>query len=83
MSLRTRLQRLERNSIDIGCPACRNRRGQVLVRVAERLPEGSVAVHSEEPQPCARCGQVPEHIIEIVEVVVKERTNLPKWGAFA
>jgi hypothetical protein len=70
MSLRTQLQRLERNSIDADCPACRDRRGQILVQVAERLPDGTMAVDSEEPQPCARCGQIPERVIQVVETVV-------------
>lgn len=30
MSLRTRLQRLERNTVDAGCPVCRDRRGLIV-----------------------------------------------------
>ena len=77
MSLRTRLQRLERNSIDADCPACRDRRGQMFVRVAERLPDGTVADGDDLPQPCARCGQIPERVIQVVETVVEPPTPLP------
>ncbi|HEY7159180.1 MAG TPA: hypothetical protein VH575_34870 [Gemmataceae bacterium] len=75
MSLRTRLQRLERKVVDPGCPACRDRRGRIVFVMAQRLPDGTVVPQEEEPQPCARCGQVPEQIIEVIETVVDEPTN--------
>jgi hypothetical protein len=75
MSLRTRLQRLERNTIDAGCPACRDRRGRIVFLTAERLPDGTVAVVEGEPAPCALCGEVPEKIIEVVERVVEAPTS--------
>ena len=81
MNLRTRLQRLERLKINTGCPACRDRRGRAVFLTARQLPDGTVVPVDEEPKPCARCGQVPEQIIEIVEVIVKARTDLPKSGA--
>ena len=35
------------------------------------LWEGTVAYAAGVPQPCERCGGVPESVIEIVEVVVE------------
>lgn len=70
MSLRTRLQRLERHTVDAGCPACRDRRGRAVLLTARQLPDRTLVSVDEEPQPCARCGQVPEQIIEIVETIV-------------
>jgi hypothetical protein len=75
MRLRTRLQPLERNRIDSGCPACRGRRGRIVLLRAEQLPDGTGAVVDGPPTPCARCGQIPEQIIEVVETVVGERTG--------
>jgi hypothetical protein len=71
MSLRTRLQRLERNTADAGCPACRDRRGRIVLLRAEQQPDGTVAVVEGEPAPCTLCGQVPKQIIEVVETVVE------------
>jgi hypothetical protein len=70
ISLRTRLQRLEQNVVDAGCPACCDRRGQTLVRVAEPLADGTVAPVDDLPPPCARCGQISERVINVVETVV-------------
>ncbi len=81
MSLRTRLQRLERNAVDAGCPACRDRRGRIVWVTAQRLSDGTVVAEEAELQPCARCGQVPEQIIEVVECVVDTPTGLSESGA--
>lgn len=75
MSPRTRLQRLERMKIESDCPACRDRRGRIVLRTSLRQPDGTVVWDRDEPQSCARCGQVPEQIIEVVESVVVERTD--------
>ena len=75
MSLRGRLQRLERTKIEAGCPACRDRRGRIVLVTARRLPDGTVVAVEEKPQPCAQCGQIPEQIIEVIESVVDERTD--------
>lgn len=75
MNLRRRLQRLERNTVDAGCPACRDRRGRIVLLTTERLPDGTVVAVENEPQPCTRCGQVPEQIIQIVLSVVDGRTS--------
>jgi hypothetical protein len=67
MSLRTRLQRLERNTVDRGCPARRDRRGRIVLLTAERLPEGMVVPVENELCPCACCGQLLEQVIEVIE----------------
>ena len=52
MSLRTRLRRLERNTVAEGCPACRDRRGRIVWLTAERLADGTVVAVEKEPQAC-------------------------------
>jgi len=72
MRLRARLERLERSKdIDRGCPACRARRGLITLVDVTTLPDGTVAYAADAPQPCERCGVVPEAVVEIVEVVVE------------
>ena len=69
-----RLQRLERNKgIDRGCPACRARRGLIAMVDATPLQDGAVAYSADLPEPCERCGAVPESVVEVVEVVVESR----------
>jgi hypothetical protein len=63
-----RLVRLEGRIVDAGCPACRHRRGQAVVMEEEG---------DEIPAPCARCGQVPELIIEITEVAPEDYPDGP------
>lgn len=75
MKLRARLKRLERNTLDAGCPACRDRLGRIALRIVERLPDGTVTVHAEGPQPCVQCGQIPEQVIEVIESVVESPTG--------
>ena len=72
MNLRARLQRLERTTVVAGCPACRERRGRTVLWTAQRLPDGTLAPGEpgeDEPQPCVRCGQIPEQIIKVLEVI--------------
>lgn len=80
MSLRTPLQRLERNMVDVGCPACRDRRGRVVFVTAQRLPDGTVVAKEGELQPCACGGQVLERVIEVVETIVEARTGGAEGG---
>jgi hypothetical protein len=68
MNLHNRLRRLEQ-AVGTGCPACRDRRGVVVVR---RRRQG-MSLPWDEPAPCPRCGEVPEQILEIEEVVVTTR----------
>ena len=75
MRLRSRLQRLERETVAEGCPACRDRRGRIVWLTAERLADGTVVTVENEPQACTRCGQVPEQIIEVVRAAVGERSG--------
>jgi DNA-directed RNA polymerase subunit RPC12/RpoP len=74
MRLRTRLQKLERSRTFAGCPGCRHRR-VIVLRTCTPLPDGSVVWDVDEPQPCARCGQIPEQIIEMILSVVDERND--------
>ena len=62
MNLHNRLRRLEQ-AVGTGCPACRDRRGVVVVR---RRRQG-MSLPWDEPAPCPRCGEVPEQILEIEE----------------
>jgi hypothetical protein len=77
--LDARLLRLERVQL-AGCPDCRERRGLIWIHTSREVPDGMV-VHSEgTPLPCARCGLVPEQVLEIVEVVVESREDLARLG---
>ena len=70
MRLRHRLRRLERRlgGRGDGCPACRHRRGRSVL-VTPR--EGDGPPPHDWPEPCPRCGDVPEQLIEIIEEVVE------------
>lgn len=76
MSLRTRLHRLEGHAVARGCPACRERSGQVVLVTYRELPGGAVAPYADGPTPCPRCGEVPEQVIEVIEVVVESREDV-------
>jgi hypothetical protein len=65
MRLRTRLSRLERSVGRLGCPACRDLPGVVILATAGAPAEPSAS--------CAVCGCIPGRVVEIVEVVVEER----------
>jgi DNA-directed RNA polymerase subunit RPC12/RpoP len=73
MRLRMRLQKLERTRTFAGCPACRHRR-VIVIRTATPLPDGSVVWDVDKPQPCTRCGKIPEQIIEVMLPVVEQET---------
>jgi hypothetical protein len=54
-----------------------------VVVTVEELPDGSVVQQAVEPGPCVRCGEVPEQIIRIVEVLFngpEDGTRLGKPG---
>jgi hypothetical protein len=56
-----------------GCPACRNRRGKLVI-VRSRVGVDGASLWTEEGPPvCPECGQVPEEVIEIVEHLVLAR----------
>jgi hypothetical protein len=75
--LQARLQRLERCIIvEQGhCPACRDRHGRTVFVRSRQQPDGTLVPLDPELEPCARCGEVPEGIVEIVEVVVTSRSE--------
>jgi hypothetical protein len=76
MRLSGRLHRLERRVGDTGCPACRDRRGRVVLVTSRSLPDGKTEPQGDWPPPCERCGEVPEQVVEIVETVVGTREDL-------
>jgi hypothetical protein len=80
MRLHNRLRRLEQQAPEGACPACRHRRGLVALVTARELPDGSTVPERGGPEPCARCGGVPERIIQIVEVVVESREDVARFG---
>jgi hypothetical protein len=68
VSLSNRLDKLERVTPPV-CPACADRRG--LVVLATVGPGGRTDNTPPPPPPCELCGETPEQIIEIEEVVVE------------
>jgi hypothetical protein len=66
MRLRTRLHMLELRVGPLGCPACRDRRGRQLLLDVTQLSDGTILPAPDQPPPCAKCGQVPEFLIEVV-----------------
>jgi hypothetical protein len=79
MKLRPRLVRLKQR-LPAGCPACHHRCGPVALVPARKSADGSVAPGQGRPEPCARCGGVPERLIQIAEVVVKGREDVARLG---
>jgi hypothetical protein len=77
MRIRARLQRLEKTVvIDRGCRACRERRGQTTLVCRNRLADGTISEPEQMPIPCGQCGDIPEHVINIVIGVVTTREQL-------
>jgi len=72
MRLSSRLRRLElaAGGRDLGCPACRDRRGRIVLVTSQRLPDGTRAREGDWPAPCAACGVVPEQTLEIVKPIM-------------
>jgi hypothetical protein len=67
--LDSRLRRLEA-AVPTGCPVCCERRGRELLHVRRQNPDGTCSSLTGDPQPCERCGEVTEEVIEIIEVLV-------------
>jgi hypothetical protein len=80
MWLRTRLRRLERCLPHGGCASCGHRRGLDALVAAELLPDGTQTYSEGHPTPCSACGEIPERIITIVEMLV-EAGGGPKSAA--
>ena len=72
--LRNRLHRLERGAPDPGCPACRDRRGRIVMVDARLRADGTETQIEGRPTPCECCGEMPEFIVQIVETVVDNPT---------
>jgi hypothetical protein len=75
-----RLRRLEA-AVPAGCPACRDRRGRELLHIRRQNLDGTCSSVNGEPLPCERCGNVPEELIEMVEVVVSTREEWDRFRA--
>ena len=73
MRLRRRLERLEARTVDAGCPACRDRRGKAVYLKEEG---------AEWPACCARCGKIPEIVIEIRTIGPEAYPDGPPPGLF-
>jgi hypothetical protein len=72
MRIRARLQRLEKTCpIDRVCPACRHRREDVVRAIIQQNDDGTTTEPEGLPAPCAHCGESPEKVLAIVEVVVE------------
>jgi hypothetical protein len=80
-NLRSRLSRLERDTAEIGCPACRDRRGSFLLRIGRQRADGTLILRGEPPRPCSRCGKVRERVVEVIEVAIETREELKRWEA--
>jgi hypothetical protein len=80
-NLRGRLNRLERGTAETGCPACRDRRGLFVLSFGRQRADGTVVLRGEPPRPCGRCGEVPERVVEVIELVIETREELERWEA--
>ena len=78
--LDSRLRRLEA-AVPTGCPACRDRRGRAFFRFYRQFPDGTVVPADAAPLRCERCGEVPEEVVELIEVVVSPREEWERFRA--
>jgi hypothetical protein len=70
MTLKSRLARPGRLLRPDLCPKCWGRLGGVVL-VSSGQPQGDTGVAGGGvPEPCGRCGAVPELVVEIAEEVV-------------
>jgi hypothetical protein len=81
VKLHTRLQRLEQRLREPGCPACRDRRGRIVLVTSRSLPDGRTELQGDWPAPCERCSEAPEQIIEILEAMVETREDVARLAA--
>jgi len=52
------------------CPACRHRHGTSVTVFSEEKEDGTVTEPEGMPLPCERCGEIPEQVCHVLEVVV-------------
>ena len=79
-SIRTRLMKLEQPFVRGACPACGTRTGLIQdLFVCEQAPDGELIPMDgkELPKPCPRCGQLPDVLVEILEVVTPTLGETP------
>jgi hypothetical protein len=46
------------------------------VHFSRQNPDGTISAETNDPPPCERCDEVPEEVMEIVEVIVDTREDL-------
>jgi hypothetical protein len=51
------------------------------LRTCQELPDGSRVHERDLPSSCPACGEVPEEIVEIIEVIVETRTDMERLKA--
>jgi len=51
---------------DPGCPACRDRRGRIVMVEYQRQREGLVTALEPLPAPCSACGRVAEFVVQVI-----------------
>jgi hypothetical protein len=49
-----------------------------VIVTARQESDGSLTHTEGAPAPCPSCGQTPEHLIEVVEIVVESREDLER-----
>lgn len=70
MRIRAILAKLERRLGAGDCPFCRSRRRDTVLMAAEPLPSETSNALEAYPAPCPRCGNIPEQVIELAEVIL-------------
>ena len=70
MRIRAILTKLERRLGVGGCPHCRLRRRDTVLVAVEPTQEGMNTAPEAYPAHCLRCGDIPEQVVELTEVVV-------------
>jgi hypothetical protein len=83
MSLKSRVSRLSRNLQPDVCPACRDRRGGVVIVAGHNGRHGTFVPDRPPPEPCAICGEVPEKLLVIVEGLVSSDGRVLAWEDWA
>jgi hypothetical protein len=69
--VRSRLDRLEQSIGPHRCPGCRDRVGLAVFVDAVEQPDGTLRRIGDLPEPCTVCGEIPESITLIAEVLVE------------
>jgi hypothetical protein len=74
------MRRLERATVDAGCPACQDRPSGILRLFRKDPPDGSLVLverAGDDGRPCPCCGWAPQ-VTRIVKIVVNSREDLAR-----